>query len=150
MRIEFKAYLTGELVLTTTSEKDLKELYKTYLHKILRPENALEICSDFVLDLINVFGDKLSADTPLKPDWVEFAPFQFILSLNELLAKYKAAGEDGYDQLSEIEQTILHDSHLLLSSLIKSALSSQPELFEDEEHFQIPKAVATALDNWTS
>lgn len=131
--------------MSTHPEKAVKDLYKAYLHKILRPESALEISTKFVMDLINLHGEKLDSEHPMQPDWVQFAPFKFILSLNELLAKYKEAGEEGFNELSETERTILYDSHLLLSSLITAALLDEPDAYPNEERFQIPKLVADSL-----
>ena len=122
--------------------RQLRDFYKAYRHKPLRPETALELSSDFVLDLINVFGEQLSEAMPLKPDWQNFAPFEFLLSLNETLGRYK---ETGYDALSDDERKMMHDHDALLGSLIKAALTNHPDSFPDEEHFQSPHAVAREL-----
>lgn len=122
--------------------RELRNLYKAYEHKPLRPETALEIASDFLLDLINVFGDNLDDKTPLKEGWKRFAPFEFILGLNETLGKYK---EHGYEGLDDTERRLLADHGILLGSLVRSGLSAHPDAFADEEHFQIPDAVAKEL-----
>src|SRR5579885_2398373 len=109
--------------------RQVRNLYKTYRGKALKPESALEICSDFVLDLINVFGDELTDENPLKPEWENFAPFEFLLGLNQMLGKYKSGG---YDNLSDNERALLHDSDLLLGSLIKASLTTHPDSFPDE------------------
>jgi len=122
--------------------REVRNLYKAYEHKPLKPETALEIASDFVLDLINVFGDNLDEKTPLKEGWKKFAPFEFILGLNETLRKYK---EQGYDGLEDSERAMLADHGILLGTLMRSALNAHPDAFADEEHFQIPNAVAKEL-----
>ncbi len=122
--------------------RQVRDFYKAYCHKPLKPETALELCSDFVLDLINVFGEPLSEESPLKADWQNFAPFEFILSLNETLGRYK---QSGYEGLSEPDRAMMHDHSVLFGNLIKAALSSHPDSFPDEEHFQIPHAVAREL-----
>lgn len=127
---------------TLELNRQVRDLYQAYAKRPAKPELALEVASDFMLDLINVFGDQLSDDTPLKSDWTQFAPFEFILGLNDMLGKYKASG---YESLSESERSTLHDNHLLLGSLINAALTSHPDTFPDEEHYQIPNAVAKEL-----
>ncbi|HEY9870959.1 MAG TPA: hypothetical protein V6D08_17470 [Candidatus Obscuribacterales bacterium] len=122
--------------------RQVRDLYKAYEHKPLKPETALEIVSDFVLDLINVFGDRLDEKTPLHDNWRQFAPFEFILGLNEVLRKYK---EQGHEALDETERAMLADHGVLLGSLIRAALTSHPDAFPDEEHFQIPDVVAKEL-----
>ena len=122
---------------------DLKELYSVYIHKHLCPESALEIASNFILDLINVFGEKLDATTPLKPDWKPFAPFEFLLELNSILARYKEKGPDGLDDL---EHSLLRDNSLLIGSLTRAALIAHPDAYSEEDHFQIPQAVADNLE----
>jgi len=122
--------------------REVRNLYKAYEHKPLKPETALEIVSDFVLDLINVFGDNLDEKTPLKEGWKQFAPFEFILELNETLRKYK---EQGYEGLEDAERSLLADHGVLLGSLMRSGLHAHPDAFADEDHFQIPKAVANEL-----
>lgn len=126
--------------------RQLRDLYKAYEHKALKPETALEIASDFVLDLINVFGDKLGEKDPLKEGWKRFAPFEFIVGLNNILNKYK---QQGYEALDEPERAMLADHGVLLGSLLRSALTAHPDAFPDEEHFQIPDAVANELLNLT-
>ena len=122
--------------------REVRNLYKAYEHKPLKPETALEIASDFVLDLINVFGDNLDEKTPLKEGWKQFAPFEFILELNETLRKYK---EQGYEGLEDTERAMLADHGILLGSLMRSGLHAHADTFADEEHFQIPNAVAKEL-----
>lgn len=121
---------------------EVKDLYLTYRNKKVIVHNTLEIVTDFVLDLINVFGDNLTTDNPLKDGWTTFAPFEYILSLNQLLAKLK---DLGYYKLDDVEKELLADHSLLLGGLIRSALTTHPDSFPDEEHFQIPDAVAHDL-----
>jgi hypothetical protein len=127
---------------TLELNRQVRDLFQAYAKRPAKPESALEVASDFMLDLINVFGDQLSSETPLKPDWSQFAPFEFILGLNDLLSKYKASG---YDNLSASERSLLHDNHLLLGSLINAAMTNHPDTFPDEEHYQIPNTVAKEL-----
>ena len=122
--------------------RELRDLYRAYEHKKLAPETALEIAGDFVLDLINVFGDCLDAATPLKEGWRQFAPFEFIFGLNSVLAKYK---QSGYDALDDAERSMLADHAVLVGSLVRAALISHPDAFPDENHFQIPDMVASDL-----
>jgi hypothetical protein len=124
---------------------ELKALYNTYLRKHLSPETSLEIASEFVLDLINVFGDNLEAGTAPKDGWRQFAPFEFILELNNMLARYKEKGLDG---LEDVERSLLVDNSLLLGSLSRAALAGHPDTFPGEEHYQIPQAVADDLDHF--
>jgi len=56
--------------------REIRDLYMAYARRKLKPESALEIASDFVLDLINAFGDTLDGQTPLKDGWRMFAPFE--------------------------------------------------------------------------
>jgi hypothetical protein len=121
---------------------EVRDLYLTYRNKKVIVHNTLEIVTDFVLDLINVFGDTLTTDNPLKDGWRTFAPFEYILSLNQLLAKLK---DVGYYKLDDVEKELLADHSLLLGGLVRAALTNHPDSFPDEEHFQIPDAVATDL-----
>lgn len=130
---------------TKKPSREVKDLYNAYIRKPLRPESALEISSDFVLDLINVFGDRLDAETPLKEGWSRFAPFEFILYLNSVLVRYKALGPDGYDELDESEKTLLHDNGVLLESLVRSPIESHADAFPQEEHYQLPQDVINQL-----
>lgn len=122
--------------------RELVNLYRTYENKPVHPETSLEIAADFTLDLINVFGESLDGENPLKENWRSFAPFEFILALNNVLAKFKQGGFDGLD---ENERTLLSDHGVLLGSLIRAALQTHPDSFPDEEHFQIPDKVAHDL-----
>ncbi len=122
--------------------REVKNLYHAYYIKSFKPETVLEIASDFVLDLINVFGDNLDQSTPLKPNWKQFAPFEFILELNNILAKYK---QSGHAALDANERSLLSSPSVLLGSLVSAALKSHPDSFPNEEHFQIPDAVAREL-----
>lgn len=122
--------------------RQVRDLYISYEKKALKPETALELCSDFVLDLINVFGDNIDENTPLKQGWMRFAPFEFILSLNNVLEKYKASG---YAELEPYERTLFADHGVLLGTLIRQGLEAHPDSFPEEEHFQIPDAVAKEL-----
>src|SRR5262249_32574953 len=120
----------------------VRDLYRAYEKKHLHPENALQIVSDFVLDLINELGDNLSDSSPLKEGWQPFAPFEFMLELNNTLKKYKEVGIHG---LSSNEQAMLSKFNILLGCMVKAALKSHPDAFPGEEHFQIPHAVAREL-----
>ena len=122
--------------------RQVRDLYRAYEKKHLHPENALQIVGDFVLDLINEFGDKLSESSPLKENWQPFAPFEFMLELNSKLKKYKEVGLHG---LSADEQHLLTKYNVLLGAAIDAALKSHPDSFPGEEHFQIPHAVAREL-----
>lgn len=122
--------------------KDLEAFYKAYLHKKLAPETALELSFDFTLDLINAFGDILKEMPPL-PGWKQFAPIEFILSLNNLLAKYK---EEGFQALSDSEKQLLTDSGLLFGTLVRSALTTHPDSYPNEDHFQLPEELAADLE----
>ncbi|MBI4533746.1 MAG: hypothetical protein HY711_07340 [Candidatus Melainabacteria bacterium] len=122
--------------------REIRDLYKAYESKVLKPETVLDIACDFVLDLINVFGDNLTESVPLKEGWRQFAPFEFILGLNNTLVKFK---ESGYDALDETELALLADPGVLLGSLVRSALTSHPDSFPDEDHYQIPDVVAAQL-----
>lgn len=122
--------------------RQLRDLYHSYEHKPLKPETALELASDFVLDLINVFGDNLTDETPLKEGWRQFAPFEFILELNNILARYK---ESGHSALEPSERALFADHGVLLGTLFRAALKAHPDSFPDEDHFQIPEAVAQEL-----
>ncbi len=122
---------------------ELSDFYHAYLKKRLRPETALEFAADFLLDLINAFGDRLDDTTPLKSEWRQFAPFEFVLQLNELLGRYK---NQGLNSLDEAERSMLHDNNVLLGALVRSALTSHPDSFPDEEHFQIPQITADDLE----
>lgn len=123
--------------------REVRDLYNAYLHKQLRPETALEITANFILDLINVFGERLDEATPLQDGWRQFAPFEFILYLNSLLARYKLSGDES--TLEDDERILFHDSHILLAALLRSALTSHPDSFPDEDHYQIPDPVAQEL-----
>lgn len=59
--------------------RQVRDLFVSYQRKSLKPETALELVSDFVLDLINVFGDTLDQGAAPKEKWRLFAPFEFIL-----------------------------------------------------------------------
>jgi len=122
--------------------RQVRDIYQAYAKCPAKPEFALEVAGDFLLDLINVFGDQLSAELPLKSEWTQFAPFEFVLGLNEILAKYK---QSGYEALNTTEREMMHDNHVLLGSLIKAALTNHPDAFPGEEHYQIPNAVAKEL-----
>jgi hypothetical protein len=122
--------------------RQVRDIYKAYHNRKLRPETALEIASDFVLDLINVFGEELSDKTPLIEGWHQFAPFEFILGLNNVLAKYK---QEGLEALEDSQRAMLADNGVLLGTLINMALTTHADSFPDEEHFQIPHAVAVEL-----
>jgi len=122
--------------------RQVRDLYRAYEKKHLHPESALQIVGDFVLDLINEFGDKLDQSTPLNADWQVFAPFEFMLELNSTLKKYKDAGLHG---LSAGEQAMLTKFNVLINSAVHAALKSHPDSFPGEEHFQIPHAVAREL-----
>ena len=125
-------------------KQEVRQLYDTYAKKKLRPETALEFASDFLLDLVNALGDKLDADTPLKDGWRQFAPFEFLLALNKILGRFK---ESGRKSLAEFESALLVDNNLMIGSLIRSALTSHPDSFPGEEHFQIPSDVADDLND---
>lgn len=122
--------------------REVRDLYRAYESKPLKPETALEIASDFVLDLINVFGEPLNEKTPLKEGWQQFVPFEFLLGLNTTLANYK---ESGYEALDDTERAMLADHGVLLGALVRAALATHPDTFPGEEHYQIPDAVAKAL-----
>jgi hypothetical protein len=122
--------------------KEVLHLYRAYETKILKPETALEIASDFTLDLINVFGDSLSDSNPLMDGWREFVPFEFILGLNKILARFK---QSGYTDLDGVERTMLADTGVLLGTLIRESLRAHPDSFPDEEHYQLPNEVAKEL-----
>ncbi len=122
---------------------EVKQLFDTYSKKKLRPETALEFASNFVLDLVNSLGDRLDANTPIKDGWRQFAPFEFLLALNKILARYK---EKGRNNLAEFESALLVDNNLMIGSLIRSALVSHPDAFPGEDHFQIPADVAEDLN----
>lgn len=126
--------------MTRKPPKELRDLYTTYLKKRLRPENALEFASSFVLDLINAFGDKVSATDPIPADSKEFAPHSFLLQLNQLLAKFKEKGQRGLD---DIENTILHDTHLMVATLITSSLNATTP--DGEEKYRLPTETAEDL-----
>ena len=122
--------------------REIRDLYHAYAKRPLKPETALEISSDFVLDLINAFGDTLSLDNPLKEGWRQFAPFEFILALNTSLGKYK---EKGHAALDEGERKATADHSALLGGMVRAALAAHPDAFPDEEHFQLPEHVAEQL-----
>jgi hypothetical protein len=122
--------------------RELVNLYRTYENKPVATETVLEIAADFTLDLINVFGEALGEENPLKDGWRSFAPFEFILALNNVLAKFKQSGFDG---LEDTERPLLTDHGVLLGSLIRAALQTHPDSFPGEEHFQIPDKVAHDL-----
>jgi hypothetical protein len=126
--------------------RQVRDLYRAYEKKHLKPEIALELASEFVLDLINGMGDQLSDTTPLMENWQPFAPFEFLLSLNETLKKYKDEGEQN---LTASERAILTNSKAMLGALVRAALASHPDSYPGEEHFQIPHAVARELLLWT-
>ncbi len=122
--------------------RQVRDLYRSYEKKQLKPETALELVSDFVLDLINVFGDNLNETTPLKEHWRRFAPVEFILSLNSVLEKYK---KSEYAELEPEERALFADHGVLLGTLVRQALTTHPDSYPEEEHFQIPEAVAKEL-----
>ena len=122
--------------------RQVRDLYHSYEKKALKPETSLEMVSDFVLDLINVFGDMLDDATPLKEHWCQFAPFEFILELNKILERYK---QSGYSALEPEERAFFADHGLLIGALVRAALKAHPDSFPDEQHFQIPEAVANEL-----
>ncbi|GEM_PF-2435907 len=122
--------------------RQVRDLYRSYASRPLKPETSLEVASDFVLDLINVFGDGLTAETPLKAGWRQFAPFEFLLELNNTLARYK---ERGYSALEPAERALFADPGVLLGTLIRAALKAHPDTFPEEDHYQIPDAVAKEL-----
>jgi hypothetical protein len=126
--------------------RQVRDLYRAYEKKHLKPETALETASEFVLDLINGMGDELNQTTPLMENWQPFAPFEFLLSLNETLKKYK---EVGVQHLSASERQLVTNSKAMLGALVRSALSSHPDSYPGEDHFQIPHAVARELLLWT-
>lgn len=122
---------------------EVKQLFDAYSKKKLRPETALEFASNFVLDLVNSLGDRLDDNTPIKDGWRQFAPFEFLLALNKILARFK---EKGRNNLAEFESALLVDNNLMIGSLVRSALVSHPDSFPGEEHFQIPADVAEDLN----
>jgi hypothetical protein len=122
--------------------RQVRDLYYSYDKKTLKPETALELVSDFVLDLINVFGDTLTEANPLKENWRQFAPFEYMLGLNKVLERYK---ESGYSALDPNERALFADHGLLFGTLIQSALKAHPDAFPDEDHFQIPDHIANEL-----
>ncbi len=122
--------------------REVEQLYRAYEAKPLRPEAALELASDFVLDLINIFGEPLNESTPLKKEWCQFVPFEFLLSLNNVLGRYKESGHNG---LSEEERALLADHGVLFGSLLKASLNNHPDTIPGEEHYQIPAGVAEDL-----
>lgn len=126
--------------------KEVLQLYRAYEVKPLKPETALEIATDFTLDLINVFGDNLSDTTALKDGWTEFVPFEFILALNNILARFK---QTGYEELEDAERAMLADAGVLIGTLVRESLRSHPDSFPDEEHYQIPNQVAEELKKLT-
>lgn len=125
--------------MTRKPSKELRDLYSTYLKKRLRPENALEFATNFILDLINAFGDKVNPNEQIDPTSKEFAPQPFLLQLNQLLAKYKQTGPKSLD---DIENTLLHDTHLLVATLITSSLTATTP--SGEEKLKLP--IETAED----
>jgi len=124
--------------------KDLRNLYTTYLNKRLRADNALEFASGFILDLINAFGEKLEGTSPVMSGYRQFTPVNFLLQLNDLLAKYKQTGTKG---LEDIEKALLVDTHLMLGTLISSSLKiSGMPADSNHERYQIPEAIAADLE----
>lgn len=121
--------------------KELKNLYSTYLDKRLRPQNALEFASNFILDLINAFGEKLEPKAPVTQGFSEFAPFHFLLLLNELLARYK---EQGLNKLDDTEKTLLHDTHLMLATLVSRSLAGAKS-DDEQERYQLPDDIVADL-----
>lgn len=122
--------------------RQVRDFYRAYEKKHLHPETALQLASDFALDLINAMGDELTESTPLQKDWQVFAPFEFLLELNNTLKKFK---ESGLHALSSDERDRLSHNRALLGALVRAALKSHPDAFPGEEHFQIPHAVAREL-----
>ena len=124
--------------------RELKDLYDSYLKKSLRPQKALEFASNFIVDLTTTFGEKVSDDSPLRPDYKEFAPTHFTEQLNQLLEKHKAGG---FNSLDNTEKMILQDTHVMLGALIRSATRSNgQELADGAVRYQIPNAVAEDLE----
>jgi hypothetical protein len=123
--------------------KELRDLYTTYLKKRLRPENALEFASGFILDLINAFGEKVEGNSVVAAGHTEFSPFNFLLQLNELLARYKQDPKS----LDDVEKSILRDTHLMIGTLIRSALNP-PTLPTESNHerYQLPAETASDLE----
>jgi hypothetical protein len=121
---------------------EVRDLYLAYEKKHVKPELALEIASDFTLDLINSMGDELSDEVPLKENWRPFAPFEFLLELNSTLQTFKESGES---HLKESDRKILHKTKALLGALIRAALDTHPDSYPGEEHYQIPHPVAHEL-----
>jgi len=127
--------------------RQARDLCKAYEKKPLHPETALALAAEFALDLINMMGDELTKETPLKEHWQTFAPFEFLLQLNETLKKYKEGGEQA---VSVSERPLLHDHKALIGGLIRAALKSHPDSFPDEQHYQIPHNVAEELLHCTA
>lgn len=122
--------------------RQVRDLYHSYLKRQLKPETSLEIVSDFVLDLINVFGETLTQEASVRENWSKFAPFEFILDLNKILERYK---QSGYSALEPTERALFADHGVLIGTLIRAALKAHPDAYPDEEHFQIPSSVAKEL-----
>lgn len=123
--------------------QELRNLYTTYLKRRLRPETALEFASDFVLDLINAFGEKLETGASAAGGSKEFAPFGFLLQLNELLSRYKEKGARG---LEDVENTLLHDTHLMVATLVRSSLNGGTAVDATQERYQLPEETAADLE----
>lgn len=124
--------------------KDLRNLYTTYLNKRLRADNASDFATGFISDLINAFGEKLDGSSPVLAGYRQFAPVNFLLQLNNLLDKHKQTGTKG---LEDIEKALLVDTHLMLGTLISSALKNSgasPE--SNHERYQIPDETAADLE----
>jgi hypothetical protein len=130
------------VILVLELNRQVRDLYVAYKKKHLQPETALAIVSGFVLDLINEFGDQLNDATPVKEEWQPFAPFEFVLDLNNTLKEFKEVGLKG---LKAEQQRLLTNSNALLGAAIRASLKSHPDSFPGEDHFQIPHAVAREL-----
>lgn len=123
--------------------KELRNLYTTYLKKRLRPQNALEFASNFILDLINAFGEKLEPDATVAAGSKEFAPFNFLLQLNDLLARYKETPTE----LSDTEKTLLVDTQLMIATLVKSSMNAKTVPgHANQERYQLADETATDLE----
>ncbi len=124
--------------------KDLRNLYTTYLNKRLRADNASEFATGFISNLINAYGEKLEGSSPVQAGHRQFAPVNILMQLNGLLEKHKQTGTKA---LEDIEKAILVDTHLMLGTLISSALKTsggQPE--SNHERYQIPDQTAADLE----
>ena len=124
--------------------RELRDLYETYIKKSLRPQKAVEFASNFTTDLGKNFGEVRNAETPLRPDYRELVPTQFLSQLNQLLDKHK---QSGFNSLDNTEKMILQDTHVMLGALIRSSVRTGPhETVDGEERYQIPNTVAEDLE----